>query len=133
MSNPKIQYRVRGPLFDGRARRALAMYVEEVKAEIAFQGLADVHFEADRMLRHPTPYWETQLQIEHVRQDIVVNDSDVIYGPWLEGTGSRNKTTRFKGYWIFRRVTQALRRKAPAIAQHVLVFGGTLRRMNGGI
>ena len=31
-----------------------------------------------------------------------------VYGPWLEGVGSRNATTRFKGYWAFRKATSAL-------------------------
>lgn len=30
-------------------------------------------------------------------------DKNIIYGPWLEGTGSRNRTTRFKGYASFRK------------------------------
>jgi hypothetical protein len=33
--------------------------------------------------------------------DIVVTTSLASYGPWLEGTGSRNYTTRFKGYRSF--------------------------------
>ena len=35
-----------------------------------------------------------------------IDDGGVIYGPWLEGTGSRNQTTRFKGYASFRRTGQ---------------------------
>lgn len=35
-----------------------------------------------------------------------VHDSLVIYGPWLEGVGSRNATTRFKGYAMFRNARQ---------------------------
>lgn len=47
----------------------------------------------------------------------IIHDSNAIYGPWLEGTGSRNQTTRFKGYAMFRRTTQQLERKAPDILQ----------------
>ena len=32
----------------------------------------------------------------------VVSDNGVVYGAWLEGTSSRNDTTRFKGYRSFR-------------------------------
>jgi hypothetical protein len=38
----------------------------------------------------------------------VIDDSNVIYGPWLEGVGSRNEKSRFKGYTMFRRATQKL-------------------------
>ncbi len=37
-----------------------------------------------------------------------VHDSKVVYGPWLEGVSSRNETTRFKGYAMFRNATQKL-------------------------
>ena len=33
---------------------------------------------------------------------VSINDGGVIYGSWLEGTSSRNQTTRFKGYGVFR-------------------------------
>ena len=33
----------------------------------------------------------------------VIHDSKVVYGPWLEGTSSRNNTTQFKGYASFRK------------------------------
>jgi len=48
-------------------------------------------------------------RVEHLAARI--SDGGVIYGPWLEGTGSRNKTTRFKGYASFRRVGQWLERQ----------------------
>ena len=38
----------------------------------------------------------------------VLTDGGVIYGPWLEGTSSRNMTTRFKGYASFRKVAKWL-------------------------
>lgn len=47
-----------------------------------------------------------------------IDDSGVLYGPWLEGVGSRNATTRFKGYASFRRVAQWLQSHAQAVAQH---------------
>lgn len=46
-----------------------------------------------------------------------IDDSGVVYGPWLEGTSSRNETTRFKGYASFRRVGQALVREAPRVLE----------------
>jgi hypothetical protein len=58
-----------------------------------------------------------------------VTDSGVIYGPWLEGTGSRNRTTRFKGYATFRKAAQELDRRAFRIAAAML--DRYVRRMNG--
>ena len=46
-----------------------------------------------------------------------IHDSNVVYGPWLEGASSRNRTTRFKGYAMFRRATQQLERMKVGIVQ----------------
>ena len=46
-----------------------------------------------------------------------IHDSRVIYGPWLEGVGSRNAVTRFKGYHVWRNVRQDLQIEARAIAK----------------
>jgi hypothetical protein len=43
----------------------------------------------------------------------------LVYGPWLEGVGSRNLTTRFKGYWAFRRTASELQRRIDNIAEHM--------------
>ena len=50
----------------------------------------------------------------------LITDSEVEYGPWLEGVGSRNATTRFKGYHSFRRVGQTLQKDAPAILEQYI-------------
>lgn len=47
----------------------------------------------------------------------LIGDGGVIYGPWLEGTSSRNETTRFKGYASFRRVAQWLQEKGRPVAE----------------
>jgi hypothetical protein len=49
-----------------------------------------------------------------------ISDHGVIYGPWLEGTSSRNQSTRFKGYQTFRRTWQALGRRVRPIATPIL-------------
>ena len=45
----------------------------------------------------------------------VITDGGVVYGPWLEGTSSRNKTTHFKGYMSFRKTKQWLQKEARAM------------------
>lgn len=47
----------------------------------------------------------------------IITDSNVVYGPWLEGVGSRNRTTRFKGYAMFRKAYQQLEKLAGKILQ----------------
>jgi hypothetical protein len=59
----------------------------------------------------------------------VVDDSNVIYGPWLEGVGSRNEKTRFKGYFTFRKAAQKLN----DMAQHTVdaAVAKLVGRLNG--
>ena len=52
----------------------------------------------------------------------LITDGGVIYGPWLEGESSRNQTTRFKGYFTFRKTSQELQKKSRK------VFDAHLRR-----
>jgi hypothetical protein len=61
-----------------------------------------------------------------------IHDSGVVYGPWLEGTSSRNKTTRFRGYSSFRKVKQWLEKDvAPnAMKKHIRIL---TMRMNHGV
>lgn len=58
--------------------------------------------------------------VEDPAMDTVVTSSDAMYGPWLEGTGSRNETTRFKGYHGFRRAAAEIEPSVERIADTVL-------------
>jgi hypothetical protein len=109
-----------GPIFDGRAAKAAAALVDELQWSVGMASISEVQFLLDRSLRNPTPYYETQITIERQASDVVVHDRGIIYGPWLEGTGSRNRTTRFKGYHSFRRAAQAVDRRVPAIARRIV-------------
>ena len=112
---------VHGPLFDGRADRALDKFADDLRREISSQGMSEVMTNLDRSIKHPTPYYETQINIRTEGDVSIVNDRGIVYGPWLEGTGSRNfPRTRFKGYSSFRRAVQAARRQVPRIAHGVL-------------
>ncbi|GAB3156227.1 hypothetical protein GCM10027258_62340 [Amycolatopsis stemonae] len=104
---------ISGPFFDDRNHTARQAMEDEALDRVGGQGLADVHLNLDTSIRHPTPYYETQITSERSGDDQIVHDRGIIYGPWLEGTGSRNRTTRFKGYASFRRAAQTLDAKVP--------------------
>jgi hypothetical protein len=44
-----------------------------------------------------------------------ISDGGMIYGPWLEGLSQRNQSTRFKGYFTFRKTGQDMQKEAPKI------------------
>lgn len=110
-----------GPLFDGRAEQVIGRYLDETKREIAEEAQRLVLFRLSNVLQNPTHYYESQIQINNQVDDYVVTDGSVVYGPWLEGVGSRNAATRFKGYFTFRLAKQDVERKIPEIAQSVLL------------
>lgn len=117
-----------GPVFDGRAKTALNAYFDEAKQEVAQVGVNDVHAELGQVLKHPTGHYQSRITTTRAKDNVAITDGGVIYGPWLEGTSSRNQSTRFKGYSTFRRMTQKLQQKAVSIAEPVL--GKYLGRMN---
>ena len=124
-----LSVRAHGPVFDGTAARLITDYLQAATKEVSEEGDRLVHAHLKGVLKHPTGYYESQVQTEPRGQtDYAVIDSGVIYGPWLEGTGSRNATTRFKGYATFRKMTGQLDRQARSIAYRVL--DSYVRRMN---
>lgn len=111
---------ISGALFTGHPDRIIDAYLDDAAREVAAQGYADVMDILNASIKHPTPYYETQVTIDQARDTLVVHDRGVIYGPWLEGVSSRNTSTRFKGYAAFRKATQRLKTKAPQLAQRLL-------------
>jgi hypothetical protein len=100
----------------GRAQAAVARFAAEVTDEVSAQLIADWHQNLDRSIRHPTPYYETQLVNQRVEPTLHrVHDRGVVYGPWLEGTSSRNRTTRFRGYSSLRRARQSTVARIPSL------------------
>lgn len=112
-----VSVRVSGPILEHRTGPILARICRDVEKNVAQYALHEVQRELPTVLRHPTGYYESQVQLVG---DDTVNDGGVIYGPWLEGTGSRNRSTRFKGYATFRRVAQRVDAKARELAEDVV-------------
>ncbi len=120
MTRINIDVDSRGPIFDGRAQAALMQYVGEVGHEVASRGEDMVTTELDHVLKHQTGHYRSSIRVVQRFGDDTITDGDIVYGPWLEGTGSRNQTTRFKGYSTFRRVMQRLDAQVPEIAEEFL-------------
>lgn len=121
---------ISGPFFNDSARQgAVARALLDAQNEVADQAQADVHQNLDASIKRPTPYYETQIRRVFRGAAAVVTDLGVIYGAWLEGVGSRNRTTRFKGYFSFRRAAASTRGRVaelagPHIARLVRSLGG---------
>jgi len=126
-----VEIEAKGPLFQGdKAAATMEKDMDRGIAELVKLGEQRL----DLMLK-PRPAGvylsvteakKGQASTGHYRRSIhavathlhgLIHDSDVVYGPWLEGVSSRNQTTRFKGYASFRRVGQSLEKDAQKVLQ----------------
>lgn len=121
-----------GPIFDGRAVAAAARFTVAAEDAIAKEAENRIHARLGEVLKHPTGYYEGHIHTERAVTDLVVTDTPVVWGPWLEGVGSRNyPKTRFKGYHTFRLVSQKLDADSALLAEKELLAGGYLTAMGG--
>ncbi len=111
----------RGPIFDGRAKLAAHDLASDLSEKVAEDGRRKVAENLHGSIRHPTGYYESHVRVEAQSSLVhVVTDGGVVYGPWLEGTGSRNSSTRFKGYASFRRALQETEGSVDNTARQIL-------------
>lgn len=130
-----------GPLFDGEAAALFHRGAEAARARLADEGrrrviaafMTRIKVNTGRFLSSVTTTDATRTYASvsghHAYTmtvaadpvtDTVVTSSIVTYGAWLEGVGSRNETTRFKGYHGFRQAAQELDAQAGEIADQAL-------------
>lgn len=106
-----------GPLFEGVAGEATQRFVEDTVRELTELGMQHLTSPMPDGVPALTGNYRRNINPTINGASAQIDDSDVIYGPWLEGTGSRNQTTRFKGYSTFRRANQWLQDQVPEVAQ----------------
>lgn len=115
-----ISQQTRGALFrPGAMRAAFAAMTRQTETAIAEYALWRVKAYNAADFKNPTGRYRSRLHIVR-RGAIEVNDSNSVYGPWLEGTGSRNASSRFKGYHHWRRAAADVQRAAPRLANAIV-------------
>lgn len=122
MPGISMSIRTKGPIFDGAAKRVVKKQLRQMKDAVGEELVTQVQQQLDRVLVNPTGYYRSQIDytINQGNGNVIVHDRGVVYGPWLEGTGSRNQTTRFKGYRTFRKIVRETQDDVNKIAlQHV--------------
>lgn len=63
-----------------------------------------------------TGRWRSQLNVSVGQMNATITNP-ATYNAWLEGVSSRNDTTRFKGYALFRKTETYLEEEAPRIVE----------------
>lgn len=98
-----------GPFFSADVAAVAQSEFDTAREELARTIENRVHARLQATLQNPTGYYESRVVSDRASADSYeVHDSNVIYGPWLEGVGSRNAETRFKGYASFRLAAQGM-------------------------
>lgn len=113
-----IEIRVSGPLFNA-GEMILKEWAEDLTERYGKRAESEIGNIMNASFKNPTPYYETQVTFDQTGSDGVLHDRGIVYGPWLEGVGSRNATSRFKGYHMFRRTAQLLQEDVSIATQMV--------------
>jgi hypothetical protein len=106
-----------GPFFAPNVDEVVDSEIEKGRHQITEAAHSRVQALLQDFLQNPTGYYQSRVVTDmSVGDTDLIHDSNVVYGPWLEGTGSRNRTTRFKGYHVFRIVTRGMQQRAVDLA-----------------
>lgn len=105
----KIRHGLTGPIFEGKATPEIRRFLRDCERALADAGVEYVLNVTKARFKTRTPFYETQVKVRPLQTNrLQVSDGGIVYGPWLEGTGSRNAISRFKGYRMFRIAKQRL-------------------------
>ncbi len=104
-----------GPIFNGTAKGILRDAERAMSEKVAKAAQRHIQTLGRRDFRYnaapATHFYENNIEVDRVSDGHLVHANQVIYGPWIEGTSSRNQSSRFKGYHLFRRAAQEVQNR----------------------
>jgi len=123
---------VAGPLLEGRGPAILREFFDDATKLVAERGREEVSKRATSRPRHPTGAFARSVVVKQFGRSRAINATypGVTYGPWLEGTSTRNASTRFKGYRLFKLTRGRLRKQVAELVQGLL--DRAVARLGGG-
>lgn len=116
----------KGPIFDRRLDKGFDKATKSAEVEIAEQGVLFVRNIIRAKAKTRTGRYDRAVRSTRVSGGMKIHDNNIVYGPWLEGVGSRNSRTSFRGYRQFRDSRKQIQRIAkPVVQKHVdTMLGG---------
>ncbi len=121
--------KVTGPLFTLGAV-VTDTFTQEACESLAKEGAQYWISALDDQMQNPTGYYTSNISSERTGvYNARLNDNGIVYGPWLEGIGSRNATTTFKGYHALRDTLHWMENEGADHSQQLFVsrYWGKLR------
>lgn len=124
---------VSGPLADGRAAAAVGQWQERTSQALAGEAVSFLgSFPMDKTGRSTGGFREHLHEVRKTREMVLVPGpmvEGVTWAPWLEGNSKRNRSTKFRGYHLFRKARLQMDKRATETGQRVL---GEIMRQIGG-
>lgn len=105
-----------GMIFDGKWAAILEAGIKQAQNDVGDYAISAIKNNLDDVLIENNGGYVGSIHSEWETDDLAVTDGTV-YGPWLEGLGTRNATSRFKGYWTFRLTTDVIKEKVDVVAE----------------
>jgi len=123
---------IRGAFLEGRGVAVLREFSEAAEKLVSEAGEDQVRQRLGRRARHPTGSYARAVTTKDYAKGrtIIAEYPQVLYGPWLEGVSTRNASTRFKGYRMYRQTRVWLRKNLSEILQDL--FDDAVAKLNEG-
>lgn len=119
-----------GPvILDRMVRDIVAGVTKETEQRVRILGQSMFRY-ADKSHHQVPGKWRNSVHGVVRGDEGIIDDGGIIYGPWLEGVGSRNRTTRFKGYRMWRTTLQNMERSGAREVYRPIV-DRAVRELNG--
>jgi hypothetical protein len=113
---------VQGGLFDGGWEAGMSELIVDLIGAVADTTLTTWRANLDDSIRVNQGRYIGTTRIDRTSDSAVLNDGRSVYGPWLEGQGSRNfPVTRFRGYHSAEQAAEKVGATADEIAAPVVV------------
>lgn len=123
---------VRGIVLEGRGGPVMREFFRDAKKLVAESGRDEIKQRASSAPRHPSGAFSKSIVIKDLAkgQTVMADYPQTLYGPWLEGTSTRNEHTRFKGYRMFKLTRGRLRKNVGPLVREL--FDQAVANLRGG-
>lgn len=118
-----------GPIFSPNVESQTKEEIRAIERELAKEGIGMVREQLHPGHGYVSGDFRRSITASRKTLNTTIYPRLWVIGLWLEGVGSRNDTTRFKGYAIFRKAREVLARESDDIAQRGVAK--LVKKLNG--
>ena len=123
---------MKGAFLEGRDTQIIRKFFDDAKKLISKTGEEEIKQRIGARAQHPTGDFAGAVITKDFKKGrtITAEYPQILRGPWLEGTSTRNQSTRFKGYRLFRLTYRRLRKNVSQLVRGL--FERAMSDLNAG-